>query len=207
MERLTKIYNYISGWVEGKAPHFVVYGYIGEHNDINTMGDYYTGVAIDKLAEYENFMEENGFESLEDIKQRIKNMESDHELLINDFEEETKRLQKEIKRESDARKRFVVEVAKFKKQLAEKDKLLENAIVPKFKSGTTLYSIEDNSWICHHEKCVPVLFNNKFYYAFNIENENDLISDYGMEQNLIKEEDLYLPKKKAEEALKKLNKE
>jgi hypothetical protein len=47
--------------------------------------------------------------------------EKEHEFLIYQFEEETEKLRKQIKQESDARKRFVEEVKKLKQQLAEKD--------------------------------------------------------------------------------------
>lgn len=96
-----------------------------------------------KLAEYEDFMEENGFESLEDIKQ----------------------------------------------QLAEKDKQLENAIVPKFKVGDVLWYIRCDKvekFIVYEARCDCV-----FYYV----NEDGVDVD---------EYKLFATKQEAEEALKKL---
>lgn len=109
----------------------------------------------------------------------------------------------------------VIEVLGYLKELEQKDQRIEelekeladlkqNAIMPKFKSGSSLFSIEDNSWVCPQKNCVPVLFNNKIYYAFYIENEDDLIYNYGMEQNLIREENLFSTREEAEEKLNQM---
>lgn len=55
----------------------------------------------------------------EQLKQQLEDKEKEHELLINDFEEETEKLRKQIKQESDARERFVEEVKNLKEQLQE----------------------------------------------------------------------------------------
>jgi hypothetical protein len=63
----------------------------------------------------------------EQLKQQLKNIESDHELLINDFDKQDEYFRKQIKHERDARKRFIVENEKLKQQLAQKDKQLAKA--------------------------------------------------------------------------------
>lgn len=56
------------------------------------------------------------------LREQLAEKEKEHELLIDQFEEETEKLRKQIKQESDARKRFVEEVKNLKQQLSEKEK-------------------------------------------------------------------------------------
>lgn len=91
-------------------------------------------------------------------------------------------------------------VAKEVEELKEK---LENAIIPKFKSGSTLYHIEDDYFICEKRNSVAIIFNDKIYYGSEIENEYDLIN-YGLPQVLIPENQLYETRQEAELALKEL---
>ena len=60
-----------------------------------------------------------------ELQKQLEEKDKEHELLINDFEEETENLRKQIKRESDARKRFVKKVEELKQQLSEKEKEIE----------------------------------------------------------------------------------
>ena len=64
-------------------------------------------------------------DKIQELKQQLAVSESEHERLIDTFEEETEKLRKQIKRESDARKRFVEEVKKLKQQLAEKEQIIK----------------------------------------------------------------------------------
>lgn len=64
-----------------------------------------------------------------DLEAKLAESEREHELLIDQFEEETEKLRKQIKQESDARKRFVEAVKELKQQLAEKEK--ENELMAK----------------------------------------------------------------------------
>lgn len=63
---------------------------------------------------------------LTEVRKQLAEKENEHELLINQFEEETENLRKQIKRESDARKRFVEEVKKLKQQLEKKEYAINN---------------------------------------------------------------------------------
>ena len=66
---------------------------------------------IDKLKEdYIKLEEEN------------KQLEEQHDLLIDEFQKEREKLCKQIKQESDARERFVKKVKQLKEQLDKKDK-------------------------------------------------------------------------------------
>lgn len=73
-----------------------------------------------QLAETDKLMQEYLSKCLS-LEQQLAEKEKEHELLIDNFEEETENLRKQIKQESDARKRFVEEVKNLKQQLAEKD--------------------------------------------------------------------------------------
>ena len=71
-------------------------------------------------------------QKISDLEAKLAESENNHELLIDQFEEETEKLRKQIKQESDARERFVVEVKSLKQKLAEKDeeiKQLNNRIL------------------------------------------------------------------------------
>ena len=59
------------------------------------------------------------------LEQENKQLEGQHELLIDEFQKEREELCKQIKQESDARERFVEKVKQLKEQLAEKDKEIE----------------------------------------------------------------------------------
>lgn len=74
-----------------------------------------------------------------------KNLEDaeEHELLIDQFEEETEKLRKQIKQESDARKRFVEEVKNLKQQLAEKDKYIEDLLGQTGVDENTILELKD----------------------------------------------------------------
>lgn len=88
--------------------------------------------------------------------------------------------------------RLQQENEQLKQQLAEKDKQLENAIVPKFKVGDVLWYIRCDKvekFIVYEARCDCV-----FYYV----NEDGVDVD---------EYKLFATKQEAEEALKKLNKE
>ncbi len=61
-------------------------------------------------------------DEVEELKKQLHFEEQGHDLSIQYFEEETNKLRKQIKSESDARKRFVEEVKNLKQQLEEKDK-------------------------------------------------------------------------------------
>lgn len=60
-----------------------------------------------------------------DLEEENKQLEKQHDLLIDEFQEEREKLCKQIKQESDARERFVEKVKQLKKHLAEKDKEIE----------------------------------------------------------------------------------
>lgn len=79
----------------------------------------------------------------------------------------------------------------------------QNCNQPKFKSGSTLYTIKDYSWISEEKDCVSVLFDGKYYYGFDITSEEDLTFYYGMEQLLVPEDELYATIEEAKEVLKK----
>ena len=64
----------------------------------------------------------NDAKEIDKLNKIIVEQNGEHELLINQFEEETEKLRKQIKQESDARKRFVEEVKKLKQQLSESEK-------------------------------------------------------------------------------------
>ena len=59
------------------------------------------------------------------LEQENKQLEEQHDLLIDNFQKEREELCKQIKQENDARKRFVEKVKQLKEQLAEKDKEIE----------------------------------------------------------------------------------
>ena len=80
----------------------------------------------------ETFGETDKDRKIADLETKLAESENNHELLIDQFEEETEKLRKQIKQESDARERFVVEVKSLKQKLAEKDeeiKQLNNRIL------------------------------------------------------------------------------
>lgn len=60
-----------------------------------------------------------------ELRQENKQLEEQHDLLIDEFQKERENLCKQIKKESDARKRFVEKVKQLKEQLAEKDEEIE----------------------------------------------------------------------------------
>ena len=66
-------------------------------------------------------------QQISDLEAKLAECEEEHGLLIDQFEEETEKLRKQIKQESDARKRFVEEVKELKQQLAISEKALELA--------------------------------------------------------------------------------
>ena len=73
------------------------------------------------------------------LERQLAENESEHEQLINTFEEETEELRKQIKRESDARKRFVEEVKKLKLQVVDKEQSIE-VLKQRLKDTVKIYS-------------------------------------------------------------------
>lgn len=61
------------------------------------------------------------------LEQENKQLEEQHDLLIDEFQKERENLCKQIKQESDARERFVKKVKQLKEQLAIREKALELA--------------------------------------------------------------------------------
>ena len=68
------------------------------------------------------------------LKQQLAEKDKEHELLIDKFEEETEKLIKQIKQESDARKRFV-EANKQLKQLQNQTAIAELEKVKEYNRG------------------------------------------------------------------------
>lgn len=79
----------------------------------------FTEVAVNNVAN------RKGAYNINKLAQEYKQLEEQHELLIDAFQKERENLCKQVKQESDARERFVKEVKRLKEQLAEKDKELE----------------------------------------------------------------------------------
>ena len=88
------------------------------------------GMFVDYVATNKIIKDQS--KKIADLETKLAESENNHELLIDQFEEETEKLRKQIKQKSDARERFVVEVKSLKQKLAEKDeeiKQLNNRIL------------------------------------------------------------------------------
>ena len=113
------------------------------------------------------------------LKQQLEDKEKEHELLINDFKEETEKLRKQIKQESDARERFVKKVEELKYQLAEKDKMIEELrdeiARQEYAENTTDYLVRKNikEKEIHKQVCDEIrqAFNKEDFWLYGDNNK------------------------------------
>ena len=79
----------------------------------------------ERTQDYIPYSRTDMWNKLLELQEENKQLEEQHDLLIDEFQEEREKLCKQIKQESDARERFVEKVKQLKKHLAEKDKEIE----------------------------------------------------------------------------------
>jgi hypothetical protein len=128
-------------------------------------------------------MEENEFKSLEEVKE------------LND---RWKKYCWSMKQD------YVKEIKQLKQQLAEKDKQLQNAIVPKFKYKQWVYAIENQKIykVCLDRPEIDVIYN----YAYNCKSmiDEDGFEDYDFDIAMSSGINLFSTKAEAEQKLKEL---
>jgi DNA repair exonuclease SbcCD ATPase subunit len=113
------------------SKHYISCARCDKDIEITTSSDCHSSDIDGQLLCYDCWQKEQPkylADQIADLEAKLAESESSHEILINQFEEETEKLRRQIKQESDARKRFVEEVKSLKQQLAEKDDLIKQTI-------------------------------------------------------------------------------
>lgn len=140
---------------------------------------------IDKLDNDYNRHFDELIEENQQLKEQLFNEEQSHDLCIKSFEEETEKLRKQIKTESDARERFVEKVKQLK----------QGVIVPKFMVSQTLFRLDFGA-------IVPFIVNEIYVHIKADKTISIQYFDYvGL---TIEENDLFATKEEAEQKLAKI---
>lgn len=147
-----------------------------------TFGNNYSQTDIINAQYTEHLLKENAQlkEKFEILEQENKQLEEQHNLLIDEFQKQREDLCKQIKQESDARKRFVEKVKQLKERLVEKDKTIEQ--LRKNMEFDTAYYIKElvniRKQVCEEVKDVIVCHSvwNEQCYIINMVTE-DLLKE------------------------------